>query len=90
VGQGSSFLIVRKIVADCIVNDMYPETCIRELKKRFLESRAKYCRFPHLQHPNVDYVVMEKCGPLLDLYGMLEVTSYSSPVLLGQGTLFTC
>ncbi|KAK9926640.1 hypothetical protein M0R45_023856 [Rubus argutus] len=42
-----------------------------------------YTRFPHLQHPNVDYVVMEKCGPLLDLYGMLEVTSYSSPVLLG-------
>ncbi|PRQ16983.1 hypothetical protein RchiOBHm_Chr7g0190171 [Rosa chinensis] len=69
---------------------MNPETCMRELTTESLQMRAKKYGAIELQQPNVDDIGMEKCGPFLYLYGMLEVTSYSSCVVIGRVTLFTC
>ncbi|XP_050374055.1 uncharacterized protein LOC126791622 isoform X2 [Argentina anserina] len=81
---GTFPVMVRTAVVDFIINGKHPETSIKELLGEPFHIRAKKYGGIELQQPNIDAIGMEKCGPFLDLFGMPEVTSYSSAIIVGR------
>ncbi|XP_024175207.1 uncharacterized protein LOC112180871 isoform X1 [Rosa chinensis] len=80
VGDPLALMAIRKLVVGCIVNNADPATTISEVKTVLRRRQG----VENLQHPNVDYLRMENSGPSLDLYGMLEVTSFSMTCYIGR------